>query len=306
MVAHSARDDGVIELARLCKHQGKIVLPIDSTMDSSDSGICHTQHCTGTGDSVFKVVVLEKLTFKDALNALIELEDCMLWEDVDEDLWREEDRFALAQCECIKDLKVMLYRLEMAVHFYGQVDEWGEQRSEWCTEMHSAVDAEAFIRCVQQLDQSMLSYDAPASNDDTTSVVKDPLARGEYIRVTHECHGFEVGHLYYGVMQHPTSQGHCGATQCKPQKIRLIRKLFAKDTGANRTIYLQKGTAEEGKLMDLKAMHDRRVELGWICSPDGKAGKELTAQHTAKNASQRASQKRHRGIDTPMVVPIED
>ena len=48
MVAHSARDDGVIELARLCKQQGKIVLPIDSTMDSSDGGICHTQHCTGT------------------------------------------------------------------------------------------------------------------------------------------------------------------------------------------------------------------------------------------------------------------
>ena len=71
------------------------------------------------------------------------------------------------------------------------------------------------------------------------------------------------------------------STESRPARVKLLKKLFARDTGENRTIYLQKGHAAAAEKMSVEDTRVERTGLGWYSHNMTKA-KPLIEQHLEK------------------------
>jgi len=113
----------------------------------------------------------------------------------------------------------------------------------------------------------------------------DPVSPdNQHIVISHDCQGFEVGHLFYGIIPHPTSQGVAMSRKNLGDNVAFIKRLFNRDTCGNATLYLQKGHAKATNELSHAQMSKAATALGFLTkrSLDGIA---LTAAHVASNAS---------------------
>ena len=69
------------------------------------------------------------------------------------------------------------------------------------------------------------------------------IAGKAHMRVCDDCQGWEVGHLFYGVLPHPTGQGRSMGTKNLPDNVAFIKRLFNRDTCANGILHIQQGHA---------------------------------------------------------------
>ena len=97
-----------------------------------------------------------------------------------------------------------------------------------------------------------------------------------------DCQGCEVGHLYYGIIPHPTSQGTAMSTKNLNDNVAFIKRLFNRDTCGNEILYLQKGHAAVTRKISQKEFPKVQSSLGYI-TKNSKPGAVLMAQHLAVN-----------------------
>jgi len=102
----------------------------------------------------------------------------------------------------------------------------------------------------------------------------------EHIHVSDDCQGYEVGHLYYGILPHPTGQGRAMGTKNAPDNVKLVQRLFNRDTCGNATLYIQQGHAVATSKLSSKEMTIERKALGYY-HPTSKDGKKAVAQYLA-------------------------
>ena len=114
---------------------------------------------------------------------------------------------------------------------------------------------------------------------------KTDLAAGkEHIRISDDCQGYEVGHLFYGIMPHPTSQGIAMSAKNLNDNVAFIKRLFNRDTCGNEILYLQKGHAAVTRKISQKEFPKVQSSLGYV-TKNSKAGAALMAQHLAVNGA---------------------
>jgi len=114
---------------------------------------------------------------------------------------------------------------------------------------------------------------------------QDLVAAGQqYTIISDDCQGCEVGHLFYGIMPHPTSQGTAMSIKNLSDNVAFIKRLFNRDTLDNDTLYLQKGHASDTKKLTQKLIRKAQQDLGYE-GKNSKAGIALMAQHIAAQAS---------------------
>ena len=116
---------------------------------------------------------------------------------------------------------------------------------------------------------------------------QDPalVAAGQqYTIISDDCQECEAGHLYYGIMPHPTSQGTAMSKKNLNDNVAFIQRLFKRDTCGNSTLYLQKDHAKDTRKLTARLITKAQSDLGYK-SKCPIAGKALKAQHVAAQAS---------------------
>ena len=116
---------------------------------------------------------------------------------------------------------------------------------------------------------------------------QDPalVAAGQqYTIISDDCQGCKAGHLYYGIMPHPTSQGTAMSKKNLNDNVAFIQRLFKRDTCGNNTLYLQKDHAKDTRKLTKSEITKAQKDLGYL-GRHSIAGKALTAQHVAAQAS---------------------
>jgi len=105
----------------------------------------------------------------------------------------------------------------------------------------------------------------------------------EHIHISDDCRGYEVGHLFYGIIPHPTSQGVAMSAKNLGDNVAFTKRLFNRDTCENDTLYLQKGHATATRNISQKEFSKVKASLGYV-NKSSRAGMALQAQHLAANA----------------------
>ena len=104
----------------------------------------------------------------------------------------------------------------------------------------------------------------------------------QYTIISDDCQGCEVGHLYYGIIPHPTSQGTAMSKKNLKDNVAFIQRLFHRDTCGNDTLYLQKDHAKDTRKLTKSEITKAQKGLGYKSSAS-KAGIALEAQHVRIN-----------------------
>ena len=104
----------------------------------------------------------------------------------------------------------------------------------------------------------------------------------QHIVISDDCQGFEVGHLFYGILPHPTSQGVAMSKKNLGDNVAFIKRLFDRDTCGNATLYLQQGHAKATNELSQKQIRKVTKALGYM-SKSSDAGRASAAAHVASH-----------------------
>ena len=113
----------------------------------------------------------------------------------------------------------------------------------------------------------------------------DPVSPdNQHIVISDDCQGFEVGHMFYGILLHPTSQGVAMSGKNLDDNVTFIKRLFARDTCGNATLYMQKGHAKATNELSSTQFRKVTTALGYN-TRISKAGHASAAAHIAHSSN---------------------
>jgi len=111
-------------------------------------------------------------------------------------------------------------------------------------------------------------------------LTQQSIAGKEHIHVSDDCKGWEVGHLFYGVLPHPTGQGRSMGKKNVPDNVAFVKRQFNRDTCGNDTLYIQQGHAIATSKLSTNEMIAERKSLGYH-HRQSIQGKQAVAQYHA-------------------------